>query len=97
MSDAGPDPEISLRLLEIFAAMMRSSTTTEAAKILHISQPAVSAGLRQLEANLGLRLFERRSRRLDPTNDAHTLYKEISPLFGRCAGLRSARGKCGWA
>ncbi|MCJ8140092.1 LysR family transcriptional regulator [Falsirhodobacter halotolerans] len=87
MNDAGPDPEISLRLLEIFAAMMRSSTTIEAADILHISQPAVSAGLRQLEANLGLVLFERRARRLEPTNDAHTLYEEIRPLFGLMRGV----------
>lgn len=43
-------PEVSLRLLEIFAAMMRNGTTVEAAEALGVSQPAVSAGLKQLEA-----------------------------------------------
>ena len=87
MSDAGSEPEISLRLLEIFAAMMRSATTVEAAESLHISQPAVSAGLRQLETNLGLTLFERGARRLIPTNHAHTLYEEIRPIFGLMRGV----------
>ncbi|SES37124.1 DNA-binding transcriptional regulator, LysR family [Tranquillimonas rosea] len=75
-------PDVSLRLLEIFAAMMRCATTVEAAEQLRISQPAVSAGLRQLETQLGLALFERTGRRLQPTAEAKDLYDEIRPVFG---------------
>lgn len=75
-------PDVSLRLLEIFAAMMRCTTTVETAEFLGISQPAVSAGLRQLEHQLGFALFERTGRRLTPTGEANDLFEEIRPLFG---------------
>lgn len=87
MNPRDEDPELSLRLLEIFAAMMRSQTTTEAAEMLRISQPAVSAALRQLEVNLGLTLFERTTRRLVPTSEARMLYEEIRPIFGLMRGV----------
>jgi DNA-binding transcriptional LysR family regulator len=74
-------PEISLRLLEIFAAMMRAGTTVEAAEMLGVSQPAVSAGLKQLETQLGIVLFERASRRMMPTAEARELFAEIRPMF----------------
>ncbi|OCX61689.1 LysR family transcriptional regulator [Thioclava sp. SK-1] len=75
-------PDVSLRLLEIFAAMMRCATTVETAEFLGISQPAVSSGLRQLESQLGITLFERTGRRLQPTAEARDLFEEIRPLFG---------------
>ncbi|CAM3194616.1 LysR substrate-binding domain-containing protein [Paracoccus nototheniae] len=83
-------PDISLRLLEIFSAMMRAETTVEAAEALGVSQPAVSAGLRQLEVQLGITLFERTHRRLVPTAEARLLYEEIKPVFGL---MRSFAGR----
>jgi len=80
-------PDVSLRLLEIFAAMMRCATTVEAAEQLRISQPAVSAGLRHLETQLGLPLFERTGRRLLPTAEAKSLYEEIRPIFSLMRGF----------
>lgn len=80
-------PDVSLRLLEIFATMMRCATTVEAAEQLRISQPAVSSGLRQLETQLGLTLFERTARRLQPTAEAKALYDEIRPVFGLMRGF----------
>lgn len=84
-------PDISMRLLEIFAAMMGQRTTVATAESLGISQPAVSTGLRQLESQLGLTLFERTGRHLEPTAEARNLYEEIRPLFGivRSFGMRA--------
>jgi len=82
MKEQPPEPEISLRLLEIFGAMMRCETTVEAAAQLGISQPAVSIGLRQLEDQLGVTLFERLHRRLQPTEEALLLFEEVRPVFG---------------
>ncbi|WP_226941877.1 LysR family transcriptional regulator [Pseudooceanicola spongiae] len=96
----GPEklPETSMRQLEIFAAMMGERTTVATAESLGISQPAVSSGLRQLEAQLGLTLFERTGRHLEPTLEARNLYEEIRPLFGivrsfamRARDLRNGR------
>lgn len=84
---SGNLPDVSLRLLEIFAAMMRCSTTVETADMLKISQPAVSSGLRQLEVQLGITLFERSARRLTPTAEARELYEELRPIFGLMRGF----------
>ncbi len=78
----GDEPQVSLSLLEIFGTMMRCRTTVEAADRLGISQPAVSNGLRQLERELDITLFERAHRRLEPTMEAVALFEEIRPLFG---------------
>ncbi|SNR68789.1 LysR family transcriptional regulator [Puniceibacterium sediminis] len=98
MTRQGDMPDVSLRLLEIFAGMMRCATTVETAEFLGISQPAVSAGLRQLETQLGISLFERAGRRLSPTMEARDLFEEIRPLFGilrsfstRARDMRSGR------
>ncbi|NTG64747.1 LysR family transcriptional regulator [Agrobacterium rhizogenes] len=81
MNENSTQPDISLRLLEIFGAMMRCETTVEAAEQLGISQPAVSNGIRQLESQLGVTLFERLHRRLQPTEEALILYKDVQPVF----------------
>ncbi len=50
---------VSLRQLRVFEAVARLSSYTRAAEELHLSQPAVSMQVRQLEDAVGLALFER--------------------------------------
>ena len=73
--------DLSLRLLEVFGTMMRCQTTIEAAGELGISQPAVSAGIKQLESQLGMTLFARVNQRLQPTQEAREIFIEIEPVF----------------
>lgn len=73
--------DLSLRLLEIFEALLRCETTVGAASDLGISQPAVSNGIRALERQLGFTLFERAGRLLKPTEDARLFHAEVEPLF----------------
>lgn len=73
--------DLSLRLLEIFEALMRCQTTVGAAEDLGISQPAVSNGISALEKQLGFSLFERTGRKLQPTEDARLFLAEVEPLF----------------
>lgn len=88
--DQGGRPEqISLRLLSIFHALMGGATTKGAAELLGISQPAVSNGIRQLEARLGVNLFERLHRRLEPTEEAFQLFEEIQPVFSILRGFET--------
>ena len=51
---------ITLRQLEYAVAVARSESVTLAAERLHVSQPALSVALAQLEAHLGKPLFLRR-------------------------------------
>lgn len=73
--------DLSLRLLEIFGAVMVHQTTTDAAAELGISQPAVSLAIKQLERQLDFALFERRSQRLQPTEEARSLFAQIEPIL----------------
>ncbi len=74
---------MSVRQMEVFNAIMRAGSVTGAAKLLNISQPAVSAVLRHCEAGLGMRLFDRIGGRLQPTPEAHALYPDIAGIFRR--------------
>lgn len=76
------------RQLEVFTAVMRAGTVTEAARMLNISQPALSQILRHTEDALGFALFDREKGRLKPTPEAHELYPEAERLFGELEGLR---------
>ena len=49
---------LTLRQLSIFGAVARHLSYTRAAEELHLSQPAVSMQLKQLEENVGLPLLE---------------------------------------
>ena len=51
---------ITLRQLEYAVAVARAQSVTLAAETLHVSQPALSVALAQLEAHLGRTLFLRR-------------------------------------
>lgn len=79
--------DLSLRLLEVFGAVMEHGTTTGAADHLGVSQPAVSNGIRALEKQLGLPLFERTGRFLRPTEEARILFEESQPIFGMLQSL----------
>ena len=69
------------RQVEIFKAIMDSGSITEAAGNLHISQPAVSKALKQLEAELGLRLFDRTTKGVAATEEARLLYTEVERTY----------------
>src|SRR6202035_3373345 len=50
---------LNLHLLRLFAAVARLGNFSRAAEALHLSQPAVSKGVRDFEAQIGSRLLER--------------------------------------
>lgn len=64
---------ITIRQLEVFAAAARASSFTEAAGRLGISQPALSETIRRIEQELGLRLFERTTRKVTLSADGRAL------------------------
>jgi DNA-binding transcriptional LysR family regulator len=60
---------------------MATGSTTEAARLLHVSQPGISRLVRHLELQLRVALFERRSGRLIATAEARTLQEEIEKVY----------------
>jgi DNA-binding transcriptional LysR family regulator len=70
-------PSINLRHIEIFHAVMTAGNLTEAAGLLHTSQPTVSRELARFEKLIGLQLFERSRGRLHPTVQGLRLFEEV--------------------
>lgn len=55
---------IELYELRQFLAYAEAGTLSEAAEILHLSQPALSRNMKKLEEDLGITIFERRKNKL---------------------------------
>ena len=75
---------MELRLLEFFFAVAREQNITAAAKALHISQPALSTQLKNMEAELGKKLLIRGvkgSRKVILTEEGMILRKRAEEML----------------
>ena len=64
---------MDLKQLRNLVAVLEAGSINKAAERLHISQPALSKSISKLEAELGVLLFERDGRGVQPTRYADTL------------------------
>ena len=64
---------MTLQQLQYFLAAFRHGSFSAAAEELHLAQPSLSEQVRRLEAELGVRLFQRVGRGLKPTEAGNTL------------------------
>ena len=78
-----------IRHIEAFVAVARLGSFTRAAADLHVSQPALTVQIRQLEAALGLRLFDRNNRRVALTQPGREL---VAPFERVLLDVRSIVG-----
>ncbi|OON37055.1 LysR family transcriptional regulator [Izhakiella australiensis] len=72
---------ITLRQLEVFCEVLKSSSTTQASQMLSLSQSAVSAALADLEGQLGVQLFDRVGKRLVINEYGRLLYPRAVALL----------------
>ena len=70
-----------LRHIEVFNAVMLTGSVSGAARLINVTQPAVSRILQHAELQLGFALFQRSKGRLSATAEALTLYPHIERLF----------------
>src|SRR5579862_1442387 len=92
---------MDLRQLRYVEAVARRASFTRAAEELHVAQPALSLTIRSLEAELGVRLFDRTSRRVRPTDagealagEARRILREADQIVDRMAEYAGAvRGR----
>jgi len=68
--------------LRYFWAAAREGSVTRASQKLSISQPTVSAQIRELEQALGEKLFARSGRTLALTEVGRTVYRYADEIFG---------------
>lgn len=73
---------MNLRNLQYFCAAYETGSTVGAARTCHVTQPAISAAIAALEAELGVSLFIRGQRGLSPTPDGIRLFRLAGKLLG---------------
>lgn len=72
---------MQLRQIEAFRAVMITGSMVGGARLLRISQPAMSQLVAQLEKNIGVALFKRNKGRLHATAEADILYQETERVY----------------
>jgi DNA-binding transcriptional LysR family regulator len=78
---------ISLRQLRAFLAVARHRHFRRAAEHLHLSQPAISRHIAELEAELGVRLFDRTTREVVPTETGRYLESAMERVLDELEGV----------
>ncbi len=92
---------LTLRQLQVFEAVARHRSYTRAARELHLTQPAVSMQIKQLEEALGLPLFEQIGKRIYLTDAGREMdhygrmisqqLADAEAVLGDLKGLRRGR------
>ncbi len=72
---------MELRVLRYFLAIAREESITGAARTLHISQPALSRQMMELEAEIGKPLLRRGSRRVTLTEEGRLLRQRAEDIL----------------
>jgi len=72
---------IDYNLYKIFLYLYEEKSISKTANKLYVSQPAVSYSLKELESQLGYKLFYRNSKGIEPTEEAKELYTYVSTAF----------------
>src|ERR1700760_4910671 len=72
---------LNLHLLRLFATVVQTGSFSRAADALHISQPAISKGVRDFELQVGCRLLDRTSKGVRPTREGQALLRHADTLF----------------
>lgn len=82
----------NLTALATFVKVSKHLSFTKAAKELYLSQGAVSVQIKQLEEELGFRLFHRKVRKIFLTREGERLLKTVEPALTRIqASIESIR------
>jgi DNA-binding transcriptional LysR family regulator len=79
----------SLAALFAFEASCRHGNFTKAASELGVTQAAVSKQMQSLERELGVSLFRRLHRRVEPTEHGHMLFEVVSRSLGDIGAVMS--------
>lgn len=85
---------MELRHLRYFIAVAEEQNVTRAATRLHVSQPPLTRQIQDLEAELGVALFERTAKTIRLTEAGHVFLREAKAALQRVdAAVTAARAK----
>jgi len=81
---------MSDRRLQVFHAVARMLSFTKAAEVLHMTQPAVTFQIRQLEEQFDTRLFDRAHNKVSLTDAGHLVFEYAERIFEHYSEMENA-------
>jgi len=87
-----PGAPLNLRQIEVFHAIMATGSISEAGRLLHVSQPAVSRALAAIEQRVGFALFDRIKGKLHPTKEAARIFLAAESIHAEVGRLNEMIG-----
>lgn len=72
---------MEIRVLRYFLTVVREQSITKAADVLHITQPTLSRQLAQMEEEIGVKLFDRGTRKITLTNEGILLRRRAEEIL----------------
>lgn len=72
---------MELKQMEYYKIVVESGSISEAARILHMSQPPLSMSMKKLEDELGAQLLIRGSRHIQPTEAGSVFYQRVCRIL----------------
>lgn len=76
-----PCTNLNLNLYRVFYVVAKTKSFSESSKVLHISQPAISKHVQNLEYELKTILFNRNNRGIELTPEAKTLLRYVEKAY----------------
>lgn len=73
---------MDIRVLRYFVAIAQEQNISHAAQILHVSQPALSRQIADLETELNIKLFDRGHRQIKLTQEGYYLLERAQEIIG---------------
>ena len=80
---------MDIRQLESLVVVAEQGSFSEAARILHISQPSISTHISALESELGVRLFNRTTKKVVLTTQGREIYEYALSIFNLTRRIRA--------
>lgn len=72
---------MEIRVLRYFLTVIREESITKASEALHITQPTLSRQLAQMEEEIGVKLFDRGTRKIRLTNEGILLRRRAEEIL----------------
>ena len=72
---------MEIRVLRYFLTVIREESITKASEVLHITQPTLSRQLAQMEEEIGVKLFDRGTRKIKLTNEGILLRRRAEEIL----------------
>ena len=76
-----PCNNLNLNLYRVFYTVAKTKSFSESSRLLHISQPAISKHIQNLEYELNTLLFYRTNRGIEPTAEAKNLLTYVERAY----------------